>query len=342
MGVYTYWKDGYAIETAWANETSDVSDDIPNASATCYKFGLVHPRAVHPSSTTSLTYYPLGVNAQEVDDGDLRKGNFDCTGQYTIGFQNGVWLWAIMGKSSTAGADPYTHTITVPSAVSGVLPKLPSFAIQHEQTGTATDWATQFIGCKVSSLTLYCGYKQPVPEMLTGVVKWIGKKPNKVAFTLTNDPALPPTGNTDKYHVMNMTRTFDGSTIAGFQDMQFTIDAGLKPHFTHDWDGGSYVGQWASDITEQPRKKYKLVMHYAPSSSALWEEAVANGNTKDIVFKWTRSTNDYIQITMTDAQILYHELASPEIGDVALEVVIEPRSVSIEVKDSIAGTYYGE
>ena len=41
--------------------------------------------------------------------------------------------------------------------------------------------------------------------------------------------------------------------------------------------------------------------------------------------------------------VVEHQLITPKTGDVLLEqVVIEPYSMSIEVKDSIAGGAYGE
>ena len=66
--------------------------------------------------------------------------------------------------------------------------------------------------------------------------------------------------------------------------------------------------------------------------------------TKDAVFKWTRSTNDYIMVKCSDCQVIQHEIKTPaKPGELLIEeVVLEPRAMSIEVKDSIVGGRYGE
>ncbi|GAF84422.1 unnamed protein product, partial [marine sediment metagenome] len=112
------------------------------------------------------------------------------------------------------------------------------------------------------------------------------------------------------------------------------------------WDTGTYTGRWAKSFIEAPRKEYRLVMRYHPDSDDLWDELIATGNTKNIVFKWTKTADDYIKATLTDVQVTSHEIKTPKSGDESRpqlieEVVCEPRQVSFEVKDTIAGDAAG-
>ena len=276
------------------------------------------------------------MNAQEVPAGYLWKRAFELTGMYPVGLQNGILLWAALGASSTAGAGPYTHTIGAPTDGS----VLPSFTIQHERTGTATAWATQFTGCKVAGLTLTCSEEQ---KYLIGRVDWIAQKAADPAFVLDNDPTLPPTATTAPYKFAGMTRTYNAAAIDGLVSMELSIMPDLTPIRAHKWDAGTWTGQWLYSLIEAPRKQYRLTMHVVPDSDDMWDDAVSQAATSDIVFKWTKSTNDYIQITCTDCALTFHELDTPEVGDSLVDVVeCEPRSLAIEVKDSIAGGYYGE
>lgn len=336
MGVYTKFKDGLLRETTFGTSV------ILQATNT-HLWGVIGEKAIHPSPVTSMNYRATGVNALEVPAGELYKGRFDLLGMYAIGMQNGVLLESVMGASTTVGADPYTHTIKTPTDGS----VLPSFTIQHERTGTGTDWAVQFLGCKVAGLLLTCGYEQ---KYLIARVDWIAQKAIDPGFVLDNDPALPATATTTPYHFNNMTRTLymtpeyaGDEAIDGLTYMELTISPDMTPIFTHKWDAGTYTGRWLYDLIESPRRKYSLVLEVSPGSDNMWDELIATGNTKNIIFKWTKSANDYIQLKLEDCQFISHEITTPEVGlDLIERVEIEPRHIEFEVKDSISGDVYGE
>ena len=319
---------------------------ITAAGDSWYNFGIVGKKAIHPSPKTSLLYRATGVNAYEVPAGNVWKRFFDCTGLYAIGMQNGVLLESAMGYSSTAGpvGGVYTHTITAPTDGTGN----PSFTIQHEKTGTATAWSTQFTGCKVSDLTLTCGFEQKYLIARLGIM---AKKATKVAFQMTNDPALPATATTSCYTFGNLTRTWDygGTPIAlnGLIEMELQIVPDLTAIRAHTWDTGVYTGHWLYQMIEGARKKYSVTMELTPEMDDIWDELASTAaNTKEVLFKWTKSASDYIQVTCTDCTVIEHELITPETGDEdRSHVVFEPRSLSFEVKDTIAGNAggaYGE
>ncbi len=333
MGVYKGFVDGYKLEAVYGTSIITLAAD------TTYLWGAIAQKVVHPSPATSVIYGGTAVSAQEVAAGELWKGKEVLTGRYVFGMQNAIPLWAIMGKSATTGpvGSVYTHTITTPTAVAGVLPLLPSFTIQHEMAGTATNWQVQFLGCKMASFNLECIYED---KILMGIVDWIAKNAVKGTFELDDAPVLPPTANAAPYHFVNMTRTWDhGGTpeaLDGLKGILLTIDPDITPE---------YVGRERNlkSVLEGTRKLYTLKMTYSQGSSKIWEELIATGNVKELYFKFTRDTDDYIEITLTDCQITGHELITPELGMPLIEeVTLEPRSVSISVKDEIAGSYYGE
>jgi hypothetical protein len=84
-------------------------------------------------------------------------------------------------------------------------------------------------------------------------------------------------------------------------------------------------------------------MHENTIERKIWDTLIGTTETKDLTLKWTRSTNDYIQITATDCSVLQCQRKTPTVGELLLEeVVLAPRAMSIEVKDSIAAARYGE
>ena len=167
MGVYTAFRDSYAREASFGSAAVTAADDQT------YYWGVMGKKQILPSPTTEIIYQDTPLSSQEVSAGNLWKSVYSLMGNFTVGMQNGILIEAVMGKSSTAGEDPYTHTITTPTAVAGILPELSSFTLIHEKSGSATDWLTRYTGAKVAGLHLTCGFEQ---KYLIANVDWICKK----------------------------------------------------------------------------------------------------------------------------------------------------------------------
>ena len=322
MGKYDTWVDGYLLETDYGTSL------IANTNTQTYSLGILHDDAIHPSPKSSVIYAGTGVNSQEVPVGSLWKGPEDLRGSYNLILQNGILFYLVMGGSTTAAS---IHTI-IPNPAS----PLPSITIQHDLTDSAavsTDWGTQYKGVKVTKLELNCSFET---QQLWAGVDWVAQTSSKQAFVSTNAPVLPTTATASSYLFGSMTATFDSVSFRdGLIDLQLTISPELLI-----WRDSTRT---IPEPIDGGRKKYQLVFHHTPADSTFWEEAAATGNTKDIVLKWTKSTNDYIQITLSDVQVLYHEQKSPTIGQALVEEVIcEARAVSIAVKDTITAGFYGE
>jgi hypothetical protein len=339
MGKYDQFVDGYAQETTFRDGTT-----IDGVGDTAYLWGAVSQESVHPSPTTSINYPATGVNTKEVGAGLLWKSFFELRGMYGLRMQNGILCWAAMGVSSTAGTDPYTHTIGPTTDGS----QLPSFVINHERKGDATDEEYQFLGCKIDSLMLYHDLSDKAGFLMAKVEWMAGEAQDGIALTTT--PALPATANTASY--TQLTRTwydtpeFAGAiSLEGLAEIEIHIINGLAPVRGHTWDAGTYTGRWVQEFLENPRKQYlvNMKLHQNTIERVLWDELIATDNTKNAIFKWTRSANDYIQVTCTDCQVIQHDIKTPPVGETLFEqVVLEPRALAIEVKDSIAGARYGE
>lgn len=339
MGVYTQFKDGYRKETTFKDGTT-----LDDAADVAYLLGAISQESEWPSPTYDVEFTNTGVNAKEVAATLLWKSQAHLRGMLGITMQNGIPCWLAMGKSTTAGVGPYTHTI-VPYT-DGTL--LPSVVWQHEESGTATAEQYQFQGVKVDSLVLSHDMGANRPGVLMAKLEIMAGYAKDPAFALAVDPALPATANTGPY--VQLTRTWDygGAAISldGLEKIDITIINGLEPLYAHSWNTGVYTGQWPYAIAEAPRKHYQIdfTMHKATIERTLWTELITASNTKEAYFKWTRSANDYIAVTATDCQVTVHEIKTPDVKDKTDRVAVRliPRALSIVVVDSIAGAAYGE
>lgn len=333
------------FKLAYAREATYGSTGIVDTNATAYLLGVHGETGVHPAFQMSLEHRGVAVNEQELPTGEAWKDDLDGTGMYPTGLQNGILLQMVMGGSSTVGEDPYTHTIGPPAAVAGVLPELPSFTIQHEAFGSSADWAIQYLGTKVSQLLLMCDFEK---KRLKAKVDVIAQKAEKVAFTLTNTPDLPPTKNEASYKFVNLVRTWDvdGTPLQldSLTHMEFLISPDFEQERAPKWDSVSdeYTGQYLRSLIESPMKRYELKFRYAPESSVIWEAFLKRTGTENMLFKWTRSVNDYIQMTLSNCFITRHPIENPVRKSDDVEVTIVPLNVEFEVKDSIAASHYGE
>lgn len=329
-------RDGYAIETTWADGTTlDSADD------TALLMGRLASRNEWPSPTYSGIYSTPGVNAKEVAAGKVYKSNADLRGMITMMLQNGIPIMLAMGKSSTVDADPvFTHTITPHTDGS----QLPSVVWQHEERGSGTNEEYQFRGCKVDSLLLK--HDLAGDNMLMGKMEIMAGVPVDPAFALTNDPALPT--NSGDLPFINLTRTWDyGSgnlALDGLSKLELTIINGLEPKYSPSYDAGVYTGRLPYMLKEDSLKKYRIhiTMHPDTVERAIWDELISQSNTKELYFKWDRGTNDTIEVVCTDCQVLRHDIVT-DVGKHKLVVVeMEPRALSFTVIDAIDEVPYNE
>ena len=327
---YTEFRDGYKKETTPGTSIITAAGDATNI------FGAISEASEWPSPVAITRYTATGVNTKEVGAGLMWKSHYVIMGMLGLVVQNGVPLWAVMGKSSTAAA---VHTIT--PTTDGT--PIPSFTLNHEQKGIATNEEYQFMGCKFDSLALVYDMQDAPVLMATAEIRGL-KAQDGIA--LTNDPTLPATANTDIY--ANLERIWDvGGTpvnIDGLQRVEINIANGLRPMYGKTWDTGTYTGMWPYLLLESQRKEYKITMQLHPNTieRRMWDSLIGTSTAITSTFKWIRAADDYIKVTAV-GPVVEHQLITPKTGEALIEqVVIEPYSMSIEVEDALAGSAYGE
>jgi hypothetical protein len=317
---YTSFLDSYALEAIYGTST------ITAAADPSYLLGVIRERATHPSPRYSAQYSSSAVGAREPAANGISKSDAVYQGNWTIILQNGVPLYLAMGKSVTAGT---THTIT-PAYI-------PSITLQSDRKGSGTDWGIQYTGVMCSRFKLMDD--RSVPGLIA-VLDWVAQDAADPGFVLTSTPALPTTATTGPFYEL-VTATYDGTDLDGLTGFEFTIDPGLTALMGQWWLAGVDKSHIPIGYVEDFVRKYSLTLRMHPPSDDLWDDGIARSNSKDMVFKWQKSANDYVQITMTDVQILFPETTTPK-GDLNEVYECVPTTVSIEVKDAIAAASYGE
>lgn len=323
---YVSFLDSYALETTFGTSTITAAGD------TTYLLGLIRERATHPSPKFTPLYTPSPLGSREPPADGISKGGAVYQGNWTIILQNGIILWMAMGASSTAAT---VHTIT-PAY-------LPSITLQHDRKGSGTDWGIQYTGVMVNRFKLMDD--RAVPGLIA-VVDWVAQDAADPGFVLTSTPALPATATTGPFFEL-VTATYDGNNLDGMTSFEFSIDPGLSALVGNWWLGGVDQSQTPIAYVEDFVRKYSLILKIHPPNDDIWDDAInPDATSKDMVFKWQKSANDYIQITMTDCVPLFPETVTPKRQDreTVLEETYEfaPTQVSVEVKDALAGSAYGE
>ena len=328
---YVSFQDSYELEANWGVST------IPNAATQTRLLGVIREKATHPTPRFTPLYSPPAVGQREPPADGIVKGATTYQGNWTIILQNGIPLWMVMGASFTpGGGPPHTHTIT-PAY-------LPSITLQNDRKGSGTDWGIQYTGVMITRFKLLDDRRVPG---LIAVIDWTAKDAADPGFVLSSTPALPATATTGPFFEL-VTATYDGNNLDGMTSFEFSIDPGLEALMGNWWLAGVDQQHKPLWIVEDFTRKYSLNIKMMPPNDDIWDDGINPVSaSKDMVFKWQKSANDYIEITMTDCVPIFPETTTPtrkDDGTVVLEETYEfiPTQVSIEVKDAIAGGSYGE
>jgi hypothetical protein len=327
---YTKFKDGYEIETTPGTSIIDGVGD------TAYLLGAIHEKSTHPSPIPVIRYTPTGYNVKEVSAGLMWKAQMSMRGTMHMIMQNGLPIYLALGDSSTVGN---VHTL-VPFTDGS---PIPSFTLNHEQEGSATDEEYQFLGCKVGTLAM--SYDMEETPFLSARMEYMCMKAQD-GIALTTAPALPATANTNAYTELERIWDVGGTpvNIDGLQSVEISIGNGLVPRYGHTYDAGTYTGMWPFMITEAQRKQYKVEMMLHPNTieRRMWDSLISTTTAITATFKFIRSATDYIKFTVV-GPVVEHELVTPSADELLLEkVVIEPYTMSVDVEDAIADARYGD
>ena len=225
--------------------------------------------------------------------------------------QTGQFLKYAFGKVTNTGTSPpYTHTIEIADDY-----VLPSVTLVEHRVGTPIH-GFRYLGCRVESLEL----SFDEDGFLTASVEMIAKQVEKIT-TLPNVTPL----TTEPFKASQKTVTINGV------DNPYVVSGSISITNNHvkyprsgDWVGGT--------VADRVDLEASLDLFYVDSSIV---ELMLNKTAFDVVIKFQRATDDYIQITLDDCYTNV-EAELPAEGELMQTLNLTPSKITIEVKDSIA------
>jgi hypothetical protein len=198
---------GYQEETAYA--TDPVAASMQKLHYISESLRLQYPLLF--SQTIQSNRNP----STPIRDNKTVEGNITCELQAYIG----TLLKAILGSVSTAGSDPYTHTITIGSSV-------PSLVIEKGFTDLGTPEYFKYNGCKINRASLQIranGFQQLSMDFI-GAKETIDTSPFDATLTDSGKKAW------SGYQIASITE--GGGAIANVLEADINIENNL--------DGGIY------------------------------------------------------------------------------------------------------
>lgn len=224
--------------------------------------------------------------------------------------QDARFLKYAFGSVTNSGtAPPYTHTLAISSDY-----LLPSVTLVEHRIGTPMH-GYRYTGCRVESLEL----SWDEDGFLTASVEFIGKGVEKI----TTLPSVTPS-NLDAFKAGQKTVTINGV------ENQYVVSGSISITNNHVKypRSGDYI---AGTVADRVDLEASLDIFYIDSS--LYELMLSK--TKfDVTVKFTRSTDDYIEITLDDCYVSV-ESELPAEGELMQTLNLRPSNISIVAKDSI-------
>ena len=345
MSHYREFKD------SWLHESTFGSSSISQSTNT-YLWGVLEGKQGMPQPRTRARYG--GVPSGKQEPTSMWKDPFESLGSLVFVLQNAIPLWMFLGKSVTTGpvSEIYTHTLTPLSVASGPLGSNPSFTIHHEaHSATSPDLAVQYLGSKMFNIQLSIGHYDlaDVTPVLVAKTDWIVRQMQKMAWVLDNNPTLPATANAAAYKWPDTTLTWDKGgggelVLTGLASVRLNMFFTINPVLSHWWSGATYMGHWPYTFREGSRKTYQILLEFLPQGYDLLDDLLDVTNQVDVELEFVRvATDDQLTITLGDCSVFEHDVSTPKPDEVLEEgVKIVGRSMSVVVKDKLAGSLYGE
>lgn len=296
-----------------------------------------------------------GVSASH-NPAELSYGRYGVSFPVTYCPVNGIGLKYALGSISNAGSDPYTHTIT------GITPgtDLPSRTFHFEELGGTEPLYIDLCGGTTRKYQMIIDRFSKSGVMVKEDIVGASIVDNSAG----NDPSVAlddkvqyqtGSGSTPYFFDTNTVVTHGGNDIKSLLDsVTITIDNNLEAVFpnrsTTDKFGVSN-NRWADAIRmvasrESPARTISATLEMRSTGDTysldFWDALMAGTLDNDLVVKVQRSANDYIQYTFDTSYCLPRQISGkiPQSHDNAVVgklFMVFPASVSVEVKDSIAG-----
>lgn len=337
MAKYDTFVLGYAKESAYG------SSAITGASSTAYKLGIINDDVQLPEPEVELI--PIRGDTSLYDPDDYIKSRFKLQSTIAVIPTDGVLLYYILGSTSTAGASaPYTHTITRVTG-GGEIPSLTLHQEFKDSSSSLTNFSLNYVGTKITSAEIICDPAGPLEGILYYQLTLMAKDCARGTIILdsSHQPSWHSSDHITPFKWNQMTCTYNGSNIEDELDnVKLTI---TLPHI--------YLYTPRVETTDKTHIPYLcpatgpglilLEFRKQLKNYTFIDEALTSTSTgADIVLKFTRSANDYIQFTLTNGHAYKPVLQHPAATKYAAENhLIRFEEVEVEVKDNIESTLYG-
>ncbi|MEM2257821.1 MAG: phage tail tube protein [Candidatus Caldarchaeum sp.] len=233
----------------------------------------------------------------------------DVSPSFEYYVQNARFFKYAFGSVTNTGTGPYTHTITISPDYA-----LPSVTLLEHRLGTPVH-GYQYAGCRVETLEL----SWDVDGFLTASINCIAKSAQKV----TTLPNITPDG-AEPFKASQKTVTINGVqndyVVSG--SVSITNNHAKYPR-SGDWIVGTTAGRVDFDAT--------LDVYYIDASLM---DLMLNKTVFDVIIKFTRSANDYVEILLDDC-VVTTEAELPAEGELMQTLNLKPSDVRITAVDNI-------
>ena len=326
--MYDITKVGVKKETTWGTSA------ITGAGDTTYLIGVLADTVVLPYPQTDIFTAGSAPDSRLPQDSVILR-EFP-RGQFTFAVLDGWPIWLCLGKSSTTGTNPYTHSITAATPDMD----LPSFTLHHElldSKGVLDDWTWQLKGLRVVEWELSCE-KDPDNPLLQLQISILGKDADPVAFKLDNDPSSR-IANAQPFHwghLSSGTMTWKGANLNNLTRVSIRGSTNAFNVFS------SYTKTPSTMVMPEFSIVTVELTFQPPEGDLFLDDLIAGTMTGDLVLKWERGTNDYIQFNGTDCVILSDPVTLARLDGHSHTGTLRVKTPSFTVVDSLAGGVYGE
>ncbi len=224
--------------------------------------------------------------------------------------QTGQFLKYAFGKVTDSGTGPYIHAIEISDDY-----VLPSVTLVEHRVGTPVH-GFRYTGCRVESLEL----SFDEDGFLTASIEFIGRQAEKIT-TLPNVTPL----TTEPFKASQKTVTINGVENPYVVSGSISITNNhVKYPRSGDWVGGS--------VADRVDLEASIDVFYLDSNLF---ELMLNKTAFDVVIKFARGADDYVQITLDDCYASV-ESELPAEGELMQTLNLTPKNIIIEAKDNIA------
>lgn len=189
--------------------------------------------------------------------------------------QDGDFIAAILGSSSSGAGPPYTHTMTKGT--------LPWFSMAYAWD-LSTDLLAEFLGCKVNKATFSCSAEEQ-PLLCEAEIMACVPQEGSAIETFSYSATKPYTFKTG---VLSSTSLYTGAK-ARFHDFKLTVDNQIEAQYADEY--------YPYDLVEGGQK-YELTAKVGVEDNTELTEVIDDTDKSyDYSLLFTRGTDDTLAIT---------------------------------------------